>query len=165
MGILCDNIGKIKEAISYYEKFLEICKNIKDRHGESLAYNCIGVNYQLMAEIDAKYYEEAILFHTKHEKIADVNGRFLAYINLGLCFDTVGDHQNSIKNYQEALRHSVKMSNLVQQSLAIGNIGKIGAMGLHQNKEKMKVFVEKYLQLSDELRDPKGKINALMKMG
>jgi len=29
----------------------------------------------------------------------------------------------------------------------------------------MKVFVEKYLQLSDELRDPKGKINALMKMG
>ena len=38
-------------------------------------------------------------------------------------------------------------------------------MGLHQNKEKMKVFVEKYLQLSNELRDPKGKIKALMKMG
>lgn len=45
MGVLYDNIGKIKEAISYYKKFLEICKNIGDIHGEALAYNCIGVDY------------------------------------------------------------------------------------------------------------------------
>lgn len=29
----------------------------------------------------------------------------------------------------------------------------------------MKIFVEKYLKLSEELRDKKGEINALMKMG
>lgn len=57
------------------------------------------------------------------------------------------------------------MANLVGQSIAIGNIGKIGANGLHQNKEKMKVFVEKYLKLSSELKDKKGEINALMKLG
>jgi hypothetical protein len=45
------------------------------------------------------------------------------------------------------------MSNLVGQSLAIGNIGKIGAKGLNENKDKMKVFVEKYLKLAKEMRD------------
>jgi hypothetical protein len=57
------------------------------------------------------------------------------------------------------------MSNLVGQSLAIGNIGKIGAKGLNENKDKMKVFVEKYLKLAKEMRDEKGEMNGCLKLG
>lgn len=37
MGVLCDNIGKFKEAIVHYKKFLQVCKSIGDVHGEALA--------------------------------------------------------------------------------------------------------------------------------
>ena len=57
------------------------------------------------------------------------------------------------------------MANLVGQTIAIGNIGKIGTKGLSSNKEKMKVFVEKYMKLSNELKDKKGEMNALIKLG
>lgn len=41
-------MGKFREGITYYKKFLQVCKTIGDSHGEALAYNCIGVNYQLL---------------------------------------------------------------------------------------------------------------------
>lgn len=47
------------------------------------------------------------------------------------------------------------MSNLSGQSLAIGNIGRIGNKNLSENKDKMKIFVEKYLKLAEEMHDPK----------
>ena len=48
------------------------------------------------------------------------------------------------------------MSNLNGQSVAMGNIGKIGTKDLSENKDKMKLFVEKYLKLSAEMKDEKG---------
>ena len=45
------------------------------------------------------------------------------------------------------------MSNLNGQSVAMGNIGKIGTKDLSENKDKMKLFVEKYLKLSAEMED------------
>ena len=44
-GVLYDNLGKLKQAVAYYKKFLKVCKSIGDIHGEALAYNCIGVDY------------------------------------------------------------------------------------------------------------------------
>ena len=52
IGVLYDNIKKYKKGIEYYQKFLQVCKSISDSHGEALAYNCIGVDYQLLGEKD-----------------------------------------------------------------------------------------------------------------
>lgn len=125
-----DNIKKYKKAVEYYLKFLQVCKSISDSHGEALAYNCIGVDYQLMGERDSAMTEKAIEYHLLHDNLADVNGKFLASINLGLCFDRMGDSQKSVFWFQSALKHSVAMSNVSGQSLAIGNIGKIGNRSL-----------------------------------
>ena len=149
IGVLYDNIKKYKKGIEYYQKFLQVCKSISDSHGEALAYNCIGVDYQLLGEKDPEMTQKAIEFHTLHENLADVNGKFLASINLGLCFDRLGDSKKSIFWFQSALKHSVQMANVSGQSLAIGNIGKIGNKSLSENKDKMKIFVEKYLKLAE----------------
>lgn len=148
-----------------YKKFLSVCRSIGDVHGEALAYNCVGVDLQLLGEEDPKKYEEAIEFHLKHEAIADINGKFLACINLGLCYASLQDNKNSLFYYQQALKHSIKMNNIVGQSIAIGNIGRIGCKGLHDNKDKMKLLIEKYLKLSVDLRDRKGEMQAQMKLG
>lgn len=63
-----------------------MCKSIGDSHGEALAYNCIGVNYQIIADKDSNLLTKAIEYHTLHEQLADTNGKFLASINLGLCY-------------------------------------------------------------------------------
>jgi hypothetical protein len=97
--------------------------------------------------------------------LADVNGKFLASINLGLCFDRLADNKNSIYHFQNALKHSIQMSNITGQSVAMGNIGKIGTRDLSENKDKMKIFVEKYLQLSSEMRDEKGEMEGCLKLG
>ena len=64
-----------------------------------MAYNCIGVNYQILANDDPKLFENAILYHNKHEELADVNGKFLASINLGLCYDQMTDYKLAMKYY------------------------------------------------------------------
>ena len=65
----------------------------------------------------------------------------MASINLGLCYDLLFDNKNSVFWFQNALKHSIQMSNLSGQSLAIGNIGRIGTKNLSENKDKMKIFV------------------------
>jgi len=99
------------------------------------------VDYQLLSEKDQSYITKAIEYHNLHEQLADVNGKFLASINLGLCYDRIADSKNSVFWFQNALKHSFQMSNLSGQSLAIGNIGRIGTKNLSENKDKMKIFV------------------------
>ena len=76
-----------------------MCKAIGDVHGEALAYNCVGVDYMKMGESDASYYKDAIEFHTKHKEVADVAGKFLAHINLGIIYNAQGDFEKSSINH------------------------------------------------------------------
>ena len=40
-----------------------------------------------LGEIDSIYYNDAIQYHMKHKEIADVAGKFLAHINLGIIYN------------------------------------------------------------------------------
>lgn len=55
-GVLYDNLGKFKDAIGQYQKFLQVCRAIGDVHGEALAYNCIGVDFMKLGEIEPINY-------------------------------------------------------------------------------------------------------------
>jgi len=52
-----------------------------------------------MGELDSKNYAEAIEYHTKHKEVADVAGKFLAHINLGIIYNHMGDHEKSSINH------------------------------------------------------------------
>jgi len=109
---LFDNTGKYLKAIEFYKKFLTVCKTIGDIHGEALAYNCIGVDYQKLAEKNPKYYDEAIEYHQKHKDIADIAGKFLAHVNLGIIYNNIGDSEKASINHQFALRYAIQMSSV-----------------------------------------------------
>ena len=61
MGILYDNLGEWKKAVDCYKRFLNVCKAIGDVHGEGLAYNCIGVDYLLLADETPGLLQDAIV--------------------------------------------------------------------------------------------------------
>lgn len=158
----------LKLLLSTINKFLQVCKAIGDVHGEALAYNCIGVNYQKMAEGNSKYYDEAIDYHLKHKEIADVAGKFLAHVNLGIIYNNQGDQEKSSINHQFALRYAIQMSSLAGQSVAVGNLGNLGNLtkvSSYANNEKLQMFIERYLELSSELRYRKGEGNAHLQLG
>jgi len=48
------------------------------------------------------------------------------------------------------------MSSVTGQSVAIGNLGQIGSGEVIGDNEKLKMFVERYLNLSQEMKNRKG---------
>lgn len=59
------------------------------------------------------------------------------------------------------------MSSVAGQSVAIGNLGKVGGNKVYaqMNQDKMQMFVERYLELSNELKYRKGESSAQMQLG
>jgi len=166
IGVLYDNLGLYQKAITSYKQFLSVCKAIGDTHGEALAYNCIGVDCHKLAESGMKeYWEEAVSFHNKHKEIADVPGKFLAHINLGLIHSRLSDYEKAAVNHQFALRYAIQMSSVAGQSVAIGNLGQIGYPKIQGDNEKLKMFAERYLTLSHDLKNRKGESGAYQQLG
>ena len=120
-----------------------------------------------MGETQPNYFKDAIDFHVKHKEVADVAGKFLAHINLGIIYNYVGDYEKSSINHQFALRYAIQMSSVAGQSVAIGNLGKVGGKETYaqMNQEKLQMFVERYLELSNELKYRKGESGAFMQLG
>ena len=52
-----------------------------------------------LGESEPNCYKEAIEFHSKHKEIADVAGKFLAHINLGIIYNNLGDHEKASINH------------------------------------------------------------------
>ena len=61
------------------------------------------------------------------------------------------------------------MSSVAGQSLAVGNLGKVGQVaslpGEVLKSDKMQTFVQRYLELSSELKDKKGEEGAYLQLG
>lgn len=168
IGVLLDNVGEYDKAIKAYQQFLTVCKSIGDTHGEALAYNCIGVDYHKMAEMahgNKALWQEAINYHTKHKEIADVPGKFLAHVNLGIIYNALGETERAAINHQFALRYAVHLESRAGQSVALGNLGLVGTNSVSGDSGKLKMFVERYLTLSHEQRNRKGESGAYYQLG
>jgi hypothetical protein len=52
-----------------------------------------------LGETEPQFYKDSIDFHTKHKEIADVAGKFLAHINLGIIYNCMNDHEKASINH------------------------------------------------------------------
>lgn len=60
-----------------------------------------------MGESMPNHFKDAIDYHTKHKEVADVAGKFLAHINLGIIYNSISDFEKSSINHQFALRYAI----------------------------------------------------------
>lgn len=128
----------------------------------------MGVDFHKMAEVEPDnkvLWDNAIKYHNKHKEIADVAGKFLSHINLGIIYQNMGDIERSAINHQFALRYAIQMSSVTGQSIAIGNLGQIGTGSVAGDNQKLQMFVERYLSLSAELKDRRGEGSAHAQLG
>jgi len=185
LAVLRDNLGQYQKAIDSYNEFLRVCKECKDSQGCALAYHCIGVDYQLLggggaapsdasgegeakvetrAPIKPDLLRKAIFYHNKHRENSDSVGKFVAHLNIGLAYSRLGERESATVNHQYALRYALQLHSLEGQSLAIGSLS--FSSGMYENDpDKMRVLIERYIELCGALKQTRNQAAALMKLG
>ncbi len=176
LGVIYDNQGNQQKAIENYQLYADLSDEMGDSAGVSCAYNCLGVDYMLMAcppsdtgfvgdgsvvrtKEQLAYLDKAVACHQRHVEIGpDQGGRFVANTNLGISLGMRGDVSAAAKCHQDALRIAIKMQTLYGQSIAVGNLG---MLALTKNDlPTSRTCFEQHLQLVQALLDPEAEINA-----
>lgn len=112
----------------------------------------------------SRQFEKAIFYHNKHRELSDSVGKFIAHLNIGLVYSLLGEKEASTVNHQYALRYALQLRSLEGQSLAIGGLG--FSAGMYENDpEKMRLLIERYIELCETLNQPRNKATALKKLG
>ncbi|CAK9083088.1 Hypothetical protein SCF082_LOCUS39456, partial [Durusdinium trenchii] len=107
---------------------------------------------------------KAIYYHNRHREIADSIGKFVAHLNMGLAYAQLGEREASTVNHQYALRYALQLHSLEGQSLAIGSLSFSAGMYDHE-PDKMKILVERYVDLCGVLKQTRNQAIALKKLG
>lgn len=118
MGVILDNASQFKEAVHMYKQFLALCISSKNQQGETLAYNCLGIDF-----FKLKNYDESIQYHNKHLELADHTGRLVAHTNLGIVFQAMGLNEHAAIHHQHAIEYANRLGSKDAQCFAVGNLG------------------------------------------
>ncbi|KAL2641798.1 hypothetical protein R1flu_009385 [Riccia fluitans] len=184
MGIIYDNRMEFPKAREQYERFLELCTLLEEPEGEAVAYNFLGCNIQESQDLKlacqrdqivlisgssvvsteaAIEYEKAASFHLKHADLADVEGKFIAYTNLGLLHATLGKWSEAAKSHKKALKCATFLDSPQEQCIAVGNLGFL----LFRRKKTLaaKACLTRYLQICRLLGDIQGQARAHYTLG
>lgn len=162
MAVLLEQQGQLHRAADAYRKFLSISRKTRDMESEVLALNSLGIVCQTIG--DPPHLEEAIQHHEDHGNLCaqDAHGRFISHINLGLCFQALGDHERAMIHHKEALAHAVRLGNVDGESCALANIAHVGTHAGDLNTAK--ACMERHLSLSETLQDHHGGTDAVQEL-
>eukprot|EP00471_Norrisiella_sphaerica_P007833 CAMPEP_0184492528 /NCGR_PEP_ID=MMETSP0113_2-20130426/23526_1 /TAXON_ID=91329 /ORGANISM="Norrisiella sphaerica, Strain BC52" /LENGTH=445 /DNA_ID=CAMNT_0026877377 /DNA_START=42 /DNA_END=1379 /DNA_ORIENTATION=+ len=166
MGVIHDNLKEYTNAVSFYQKYIQICGQINDNIGEALAHNSLGITYYTMApkaKNPSEIYSRAANHHNKHGELGDPRGKFIAHTNLGIVYSTVGDNEKSVSHHEAALKHAIRLSDVSFQAIAVGHLGLAGCA--HKDFQTARACMERHLELVVHLGDQKAKEEAQMHLG
>merc|ERR1719183_659560 len=132
-----------------------------DTSSAAAGREAVGITEQ---KVKPDVLKKSIFFHNKHRESSDSVGKFVAHLNMGLAYSELGEREASTVNHQYALRYALQLHSLEGQSLAIGNLG--FSAGMYENDpEKMRILIERYVELCDTLRQGQAQTGAYQKLG
>jgi len=127
----------VKESESHYQLGLEFAqlslfKNALEEFDLAIKFNPENSNIYRkkgLVLFGMNQYNDAKL---NFEKAISLNPQDTqAHINLGIIYNNIGDYEKSSINHQFALRYAIQMSSVAGQSVAIGNLGKVGGNNVY----------------------------------
>ena len=148
-GILYDNAGDIPSALSAYGAYLSACHRAGDVLGEALAYNHMGVDYQLLP--GEENLVRALHCHAKHAAVADEAGQFIAHHNMGLCYGKLGQDDAALPHFEAALSLAVALKDPAGEAMAAGQLGV--TLGNLSNPGEGIPFIQRKIALAEALGD------------
>lgn len=110
LGYLNDDIGKFKEAKSFYEQSLAINKTINNQKGIALDFSNLGLNAENAGDLLA-----ALEFHNKaleiRSLIKDSSGIAATNNNIGNIYGRQGEYNKALNYFLTSLRYIERMGN------------------------------------------------------
>ena len=118
LGIMNEEEKKYETALKFYKKYFLSAKLLQDIYGTELALNRIGVLFSNIYD-----YEQSIYYNEKHKEITthNLNG-FVAYYNCGVCYRILENFEESIKNFETALKMSEEENDLESYTLCLAQL-------------------------------------------
>ena len=115
-------LGQYEKAIDYYQRSLDLSKEINDRQGEANSLNNLG-------EVDQSFgqYEKAIHYHQQSldikKNIGDRQGIAHSLGGLGLAYNSLGQYQKAIEYYQQSLTIKKEIGDRSGEAFSLNNLG------------------------------------------
>ncbi|KXJ05217.1 Tetratricopeptide repeat protein 28, partial [Exaiptasia diaphana] len=161
-GTVYELLGKYLKAIEYFEKSLNIAKEIGDRKTEGDAYRLLGSALKLLGE-----YDKAIEYYEKSLSIAiaidDKRGEGNSYGELGSAYSSIGEYHKAVDYYEKSLRIAKKIGNRDGEG---SNYVKLGNANLSLGECLKGIeYYEKGLSIAEEIGDRYGEGNAYVNLG
>jgi len=158
LGIAYYSLGRIAEALDFYEQALTISREIGDRRGEGVDLGNLGNAYSALgrsAEAIA-YYEQAL---TIAREIGDRLSEGVWLGNLGIAYRALGRIAEALDCYQQALAIAREIGDRCGEGNHLGNLGN-AYRGLGRIAEAIDCY-EQALTIAREIGDRRGEGNHL----
>ena len=162
LGNVCATSQDHSQAIAYYQRALELYRQVGDRRGEATTHNNIGLVYSALWEKRKAlaYYEQALLLQ---RQVGDRGGEATTLNNIGLVYSALGDKRQALAYYEQALELTWQVGNPGGEAATLNNIGGVYfALG---EKRKALDYYEQALPLRRQVGDRGGEATTLNNIG
>ena len=154
--------GVYNEALTYYQKGLNIYEEISDREGIGNCLNATGLIYLYINN-----YTKALYYFTQslkiNEEIGDQQGVSSALNNIGYIYSNQGDYPNALDYYLRSLKIREEIDDQQGIATSLNNIGEI-----YSDQGDYIKALDNYsrgLKLFKEIGDQQGVSSALNNIG
>jgi len=122
LGIAYHYLGDIRKAIHFYNRILELHREIGDRRGEGADLSNLGLAYSHLGEPRKaiEYYEQALKIA---QEIGDRRGVGAILGNLGLTYADLEENRSSIEYHNQALAIAREIGDRRGEGADLGNLG------------------------------------------
>jgi tetratricopeptide (TPR) repeat protein len=159
-------LGQKEQALMYYEKALDIYKELGEQAGEAAALSELGSVYlayddQTKRQQGLKRYEAALYIY---RELGERQAEGTALSNIGMAYTALGQKKEARKHYREALSifREVK-ENQEKSGRVLNSLGQIySALGQRERAQK---HYEEALHIFRELGDRNGEATTLNNLG
>jgi tetratricopeptide (TPR) repeat protein len=149
IGYINMNQSNFELALDYYQKSVEIKKQINDKIGEAITYSNIGLIYEDMGNM-SKAEEYHLKGFNMSKELNDTISIAIGYLNLGSFYTGQGNIAKGLEYTHESLKFDEKRGDLSGMATGMNNLGFIY---FNQGDPKMAL---KYFHQSLELREKIG---------
>jgi tetratricopeptide (TPR) repeat protein len=155
-------LGKVKEAIPFFEQSLSIARQIGARPSESQALGNLGIVYRNLGEPRNAigFYEQSLKLH---REIGDRRGESADLSNLGIAYKDLGELHKAIEFYERALNISREIGDRRGEGADLGNLG-VAYKDLGELHKAIEIQNQR-LVIAREIGDRRGEGNALGNLG
>jgi tetratricopeptide (TPR) repeat protein len=162
LGNAYASLGRVEEAIGYYQQALDIAREIGDRSSEGNWLGNLGNAYASLGRVEEAigYYQQALDIA---REIGDRRGEGSDLGNLGLAYYALGRVEEAIGYYQQALDIAREIGDRSSEGNWLGNLG--NAYYTLGRVEEAIGYYQQALDIAREIGDRRGEGTGLGNLG